>query len=189
MRASSSCSSASCAATGRYANGRTVSSIACRALRARPDPTPRGCNRSPTDYSQTATPRSIAPMEAIERAAEAVLAEVPSWIWDGESLPVPLEDIADTHFGLLVREVSDLATAPGAPELGPGQSFSGLLLPDRGEIWVNSGEAESSPGRRRFTIGHELGHWCMHRDLEHAVYCRSTIVEAAEAQKPDERPP
>ena len=127
-------------------------------------------------------------MDEIERAAEAVLAGVPSWIWDGETLPIPLEDIADSHFGLLVREVDDLSTAPGAPTLGPGQSLSGLLLPDHGEIWVNAAEAESSRGRRRFTIGHELGHWSLHRDEEQAVYCRSAIVEAAEAE-PAERPP
>ena len=39
----------------------------------------------------------------------------------------------------------------------------GLLLPSLGEIWVNAGEARDWPPRRRFTIGHELGHWCLHR--------------------------
>ena len=97
-------------------------------------------------------------VEEIERRAEAVLASVPSWIWDGESLPVPIEDIADSHFGLLVREVADLHAAPGAPALPRGQSLSGLLLASAGEIWVNAREAREWPPRRRFTIGHELGH-------------------------------
>ena len=39
-------------------------------------------------------------MEEIERRAESVLADVPEWIWDGERLPVPVEDIADTCFGI-----------------------------------------------------------------------------------------
>ena len=73
-------------------------------------------------------------IEEIEQRAERVLARVPSWIWDGESLPVPVEDIADSCFNLLVREVDDLSAAPGAPELGPDQSLSGLLLPAQGEF-------------------------------------------------------
>jgi hypothetical protein len=128
-------------------------------------------------------------MQAIESAAEAVLAEVPSWIWDGESLPVPVEDIADSHFGLLVREADDLTTVPGVPDLPDDHSLSGLLLPDAGLIVVNSAEAREWPGRRRFTISHELGHWRLHRAQHEPVYCRSTIVKANEARRPEERPP
>ena len=75
------------------------------------------------------------------------------------SLPVPVEDIADSHFGLLVRDVDDMTAAPGCPRLDGDQTISGLLLPSRGEIWVNAEEAKQWPPRRRFTIGHELGHW------------------------------
>jgi hypothetical protein len=95
--------------------------------------------------------------------AERVLDAAPGYVWDGERLPVPVEDIADSVFGLLVRDVKDMATAPGAPALQDGQALSGLLLPGRGEIWVNADEARQWPPRRRFTIGHELGHWVMHR--------------------------
>ena len=116
-------------------------------------------------------------MEEIERRAEEVLASVPSWIWDGERLPVPVEDIVDTQYGLLVRDVEDLSAAPGAPRLDADQSLSGLLLADRGEIWVNADEGRQWPGRRRFTICHELGHWCMHRTGHDALFCRSTTVE------------
>ena len=126
-------------------------------------------------------------VEEIERRAEAVLASVPGWIWDGESLPVPIEDIADSHFGLLVREVDDLHAAPGAPDLPKGQSLSGLLLASVGEIWVNAREAREWPPRRRFTIGHELGHWVLHREGDGAVYCRAANVNE-EAQL-DDGPP
>ena len=102
-------------------------------------------------------------MDAIERLATDFLAGVPGYVWDGQTLPVPIQDIADTHIGLLVREVEDLGRAPGAPELGHGQTLSGLLLPARGEIWVNAEEARPWPARRRFTIAHELGHWRLHR--------------------------
>ncbi|MDQ3647613.1 MAG: ImmA/IrrE family metallo-endopeptidase [Actinomycetota bacterium] len=125
-------------------------------------------------------------MEKIERRAERVLERVPDWIWDGETLPVPVDRIADSHFGLLVCEAADLAGAPGAPSLAPDQSFSGLLLPRAREIWVNADEARDWPGRRRFTISHELGHWCLHRQDGEPVYCRSGVVDP-QAERP-ERP-
>src|SRR3712207_2737315 len=115
-------------------------------------------------------------MDQVEERAVQVLASVPEWLWDGESLPVPIEDIADTVYGLLVRDVDDMRAAPGAPLLTGGQSLSGLLLPARGEIWVNAEEARTWPTRRRFTIGHELGHWELHRDLQRSLFCRSTTV-------------
>jgi hypothetical protein len=124
-------------------------------------------------------------MREIEERAERVLARVPEWIWNGRSLPVPVEDIADSVFRLRVREVDDLSAAPGAPALEQGSSLSGLLLPARGEIWVNGSEAREWPPRRRFTIGHELGHWCMHRtDHVASIYCRSASVDPKE-ERPD----
>jgi IrrE N-terminal-like domain len=121
-------------------------------------------------------------MEGIEQRAELFLAGVPSYIWDGSSLPVPIEDIADSHVGLLVRDIEDLATAPGAPALSAGQALSGLLLPDRGEIWVNAQEAQEWPPRRRFTIAHELGHWQLHRHGGDGVYCRSSVVDTDDTE-------
>ena len=125
-------------------------------------------------------------MDEIERLAEAFLASVPSYVWDRDTLPVPIEDIADTHAGLLVRDVEDLGVAPGAPELEVGQALSGLLLPTLGEIWVNADEARQWPPRRRFTIAHELGHWCLHRDVERNVFCRASAIEPF---TPEQRPP
>lgn len=116
-------------------------------------------------------------MEEIERLAEEFLAGLPGYVWDGEMLPVPIEDIDDTHLGLLVRDVDDLRRAPGAPVLDDGHALSGLLLPALGEIWVNAGEARDWPPRRRFTIAHELGHWSVHRHDDRSVFCRSNVIE------------
>lgn len=116
-------------------------------------------------------------IEEIEAKAEAVLAQVPPYVWDGETLPVPVEHIADSCFGLFVRDADDLSQAPGAPELKAGQVLSGLLLPSLGEIWVNSEEGQRWPPRRRFTICHEIGHWCMHRHDADGIFCRSGTVE------------
>src|SRR5215212_1431503 len=120
-------------------------------------------------------------MRDVEERAEQVLAKAPAYIWDGERLPVPVEDLADSVYGLLVRDVGDMRSAPGAPMLAPGQSLSGMLLPARGEIWVNAEEARQWPPRRRFTIGHELGHWVMHRTGQESLFCRRTSVDEAPA--------
>ena len=37
-------------------------------------------------------------MDAVEERATRVLERVPAWLWDGETLPVPVEDIADSVF-------------------------------------------------------------------------------------------
>src|SRR5918994_3149116 len=120
--------------------------------------------------------------ERVEQAAEALLAEVPDWIWNGESLPVPIDAIADDHVGLLVRDVDDLSQAPGAPELRPDQSLSGLLLASKGEIWVNASEGRQWPPRRRFTISHELGHWRLHREPgQQTLFCRKAVVSEGDS--------
>ena len=119
----------------------------------------------------------------IEQRAEEVLAAVPDWLWNGQTLPVPVDDIADSCFGLWVREVEDLRSAPGVPEIEETRGLSGLLLPTIGEIWVSASEAREWPGRRRFTISHELGHWCLHR-TDGAVWCRKHAVDPPEGEAP-----
>ena len=122
--------------------------------------------------------------EELEQRAEALLAEVPDYVWNGETLPVPIEEIADDHVGLLVRDVEDLTAAPGAPELDPNQSLSGLLLASKGEIWVNASEAKQWPPRRRFTIAHELGHWRLHREPgQQTLFCRKAQVSEGESKR------
>lgn len=84
--------------------------------------------------------------------------------FEGEELPVPVESIAEDLLGLSVGEAA----------LG----VSGLLLPADRQIWVNAREAQEAPGRRRFTIAHELGHWvCQCLEGRTApMYCRSDEV-------------
>jgi hypothetical protein len=125
---------------------------------------------------------------AAEAAAEEQLKTVPDWMWDGENLPVPVETIADSHFGLLVREEADLAALAG---LSGGAHVSGLLFPLEREIWVDAGEAVRAPVRRRFTIGHELGHWVLHCDLGAVaavggvVHCREETLREEGAVQVD----
>jgi hypothetical protein len=67
-------------------------------------------------------------------------------LFGGEELPVPVESIAEDLLGLSINETEELPV-------------SGMLLPAERQIWVSAREAQESPGRRRFTIAHEVGHW------------------------------
>src|SRR5207253_11319070 len=123
---------------------------------------------------------------AAEMAAERELSAVPDWVWDGETLPVPVDEIADSHYGLLVCEGPDLAGRAGLP----GEPrISGLLLPVPREIWLDARESEAAPVRRRFTIGHEVGHWVLHCDRgrthDEPVRCRAESVR----EEPDDGEP
>lgn len=115
-----------------------------------------------------------------ERQALELLTSLPAYVWDGKTLPLPVEEIAESIFSLRIRDVSpgELAAATGAPDLDGGDTLSGLLLVDAQEIWVNADEAARWPGRRRFTVGHELGHWCLHREegVQQRVFCRKHAV-------------
>ena len=85
-------------------------------------------------------------------------------------LPVPVEAIAEDLLGLRVAESDDL-------------EVSGMLLPAKREIWLNGREAEESPGRRRFTLAHEVGHWvCQVLEGKTApIFCRPVdVTEAAD---------
>jgi hypothetical protein len=128
---------------------------------------------------------------SIEARATGTLEAVPDFIWDGEELPIPVEDIVDSCFGLLVRDVEEMAAAPVPGGLGGGEWISGLLLASRGEIWVNAEDGRRWPPRRRFTIGHELGHWELHRSGQQTLFCRSGHVEPSDSQPEDlgEPPP
>jgi hypothetical protein len=124
-------------------------------------------------------------MREIEEWVDEILATVPPYLWDGNTLPIPVDEIASSYYGLLVRDVEDLTIAPGCPRLEEDESLSGLLLAGRGEIWVNAAEGRDWPTRRRFTIGHELGHWVLHRDHGRPLFCRSTIVQPDEETDED----
>ncbi len=99
----------------------------------------------------------------------------------GAEIPVPVESIAEDLLGLHVVESDELGV-------------SGLLLPLEREIWVNAAEASESPGRRRFTIAHELGHWVCQVLEGHRspIFCRPADIQpdvGAGPVRPSANPP
>lgn len=126
-------------------------------------------------------------LERVEGRARSILESVPEYIWNGQKLPVPVEDIVDSVFGLMVRDVDDMSKAPGAPQDVRSDQISGLLLTGPGEIWVNQTEASRWPTRRRFTISHELGHWVLHRTGQQKLFCRTVEVLSDQDQSEAER--
>jgi hypothetical protein len=114
------------------------------------------------------------PDDAIERDAEALLAQFAHARGVEVKAPVPIEDIVEKHLKLRV-EFDDLHRLLGIPRGGLG------LEPDIfGAIWLETGEIvidesldpEERPameGRYHFTLGHEGGgHWRLHRPLVQA---------------------
>lgn len=112
-------------------------------------------------------------LRAAEGAAREELGRVPGWLWDGRP-PVPVELLADSHYGLRVEEETALGR-----RLGRAGPVSGLLLPGERLIVVDAEEAERWPARRRFTVAHELGHWVLHRTEDAPVFCRRAEVREA----------
>jgi len=82
--------------------------------------------------------------------------------------PVPVEDIAESLLGLLIRDA--------ALEAG----VSGMLLLREREIHVNAAECARWPARRRFTIAHEVGHWELHAgEIDDVTITRTAEYEPA----------
>lgn len=69
--------------------------------------------------------------------------------WAGLSVPVdPLEAAKALHLDV---------------ELLPIRSADGLLKRDRDGDWYIIASSLLSHERQRFTLAHEIGHWCLHR--------------------------
>ena len=99
--------------------------------------------------------------------------------------PIPVERIAEKHLGYHI-EITEDDIYKDAEILG------GIIFADK-IIQVN-GSIENHDGRYSFTIAHELGHHCLHKELfqklsmesdEHTKMCRETGEKLLAEQQAD----
>jgi uncharacterized protein DUF955 len=102
----------------------------------------------------------VAPTPKPAAAAQELLRDFEQRYDASEAPPVPVERIARSLLGLFVDEADDIRSLPSAP--ADQGRLSGMLDPAEMVIWIDRGEASRSPGRRRFTIAHEVGHLLLH---------------------------
>lgn len=111
------------------------------------------------------------PDDAIERDAEALLAQYAHARGIEIKAPIPIEDIVEKHLKLRV-EFDDLHRLLDVPRSGIGldPDIFGAIWLDTGRIVIDESlDPEERPereGRYRFTLAHEGGgHWRLHRRL------------------------
>ena len=109
--------------------------------------------------------------EAIERDAEALLAEFAHARDVVIEPPIPIEDIMEKHLKLGI-EFNDTHRLFGIPrtDLGQGPDILGAIFFDEKRVVVDESldpeEYSHKEGRYRFTLAHEGGgHWRLHRSL------------------------
>jgi Zn-dependent peptidase ImmA (M78 family) len=102
------------------------------------------------------------PAVEIEASANLLLAEYVRQGTGEVQLPIPVEDILEDHLGLHLG-FDDLRARLGIADV------LGALWIESAEVVVDQtldpDEQPSASTRFRFTLGHEIGHWQLHRPL------------------------
>lgn len=114
----------------------------------------------------------------IEGEAAALVNAVFGGPWRERS-PLDLETIVYEHLSPNENLIFD-PEAKLPPE--NGDVVLGKTLPIRGKILLNRGLQAGEPGRARFTLAHEIGHWVLHRKLFLARQQTLELFAGAEVQ-------
>ncbi len=113
--------------------------------------------------------------EVIEKKAnELILSYQNESDWSDE-MPVPVERIAQSHLGYDI-EITDEGLFEDPDFLG-GIHFNDKLIQINGSI-------EDHDGRFSFTLAHELGHHCLHREAFHEMSSANEIMCRDAGEKP-----
>ena len=97
---------------------------------------------------------------AIELAATALLRQYERESGVKIEPPVPIDDIVEKHLGLTI-EVVDLRRLLGVPDVLGATYFHDKIVRIEESL-------EGKEGRFAFTLGHECGHWVLHRPVVEA---------------------
>ena len=113
--------------------------------------------------------------EVIEKKAnELILSYQNESDWSDE-MPVPVERIAQSHLGYDI-EITDEGLFEDPDFLG-GIQFNDKLIQINGSI-------EDHDGRFSFTLAHELGHHCLHREVFNQMSSANEIMCRDAGEKP-----
>jgi Zn-dependent peptidase ImmA (M78 family) len=109
--------------------------------------------------------------QQIERDALGLLEAYFHELGQPIQIPIPADEILETHLGLTL-DFDDLQTLLGVPDV------LGALWADKREVFIDQSlEPDENPemeGRYYFSVGHEIGHWRLHRQ-----YLRNADGQAA----------
>ena len=109
--------------------------------------------------------------QQIERDALGLLEAYLHELGQPIQIPIPADEILETHLGLTL-DFDDLQTLLGVPDV------LGALWAEKREVFIDQSlEPDEHPemeGRYYFSVGHEIGHWRLHRQ-----YLRNADGQAA----------
>ena len=104
--------------------------------------------------------------DEIERDTELLLAEYEETAGEPVKLPIPVDDITTYHLALRL-EFADLHETLSIPMLRNEPDILGAIWIDKEEVLIDQSldpkKNPSMKGRYRFSVGHEIGHWRLHR--------------------------
>ena len=102
----------------------------------------------------------------IEDSANQLLSQYAQQMGKEIITPITIEDILERHLRLSL-DFDDLHARLGVPMVGNEPQVLGALYAETGEVYIDQSlDPEEYPhreGRYRFSIGHEIGHWRLHR--------------------------
>ena len=104
----------------------------------------------------------------IEHVATSLLVEFRDLRNEGRiKPPVPVEQILEKHLKLRL-DFDDLHERLCVPRNGEEPDVLGALWAESGEVFIDESldpyEHPEREGRYRFTLAHEIGHWCLHKN-------------------------
>ncbi|MBX3528872.1 MAG: ImmA/IrrE family metallo-endopeptidase [Rhodoblastus sp.] len=126
---------------------------------------------------------SYVPDEAIEKDAQALLAEYAHARGVTIEAPIAIDDIIEKHLKIGV-EFDDMHRRFGVPRSGIGldPDILGAIYFDRKRIVIDESlDPDTNPakeGRYRYTAAHEVGHWRLHRGLFGKDPAQTSLLES-----------
>ena len=120
--------------------------------------------------------------EAIEKDAQALLADYARERGGAIEVPIPIDDIIEKHLKIGI-EFDDTHRLFGVPRSGVGfdPDILGAIFFDQKRIVIDESlDPDTNPakeGRYRYTTAHEVGHWRLHRGLFGIDPAQTSLLE------------